>query len=122
MSRSNGVTSASGSDAATIRAVGENLAVDERHHDVHQAVLRLAEPDDVADVRVREPHAERRLATQPRHRVRVLRQRGRQHLDRVALARRDVVGEVDERHAAFADLLHDLVVPLQRLADEVLMR
>ena len=41
-----------------IRAIGEHLAFDERHHDVDHAVLGLAEPDDVADVRMREPHAE----------------------------------------------------------------
>ena len=30
--------------------------------------------------------------------------------------------EVDERHPAFADLLHDLVSALERLADEVRVR
>ena len=58
--------------AVPVRAVGQDLALDERHHDVDQAVLRLAEPNDVADVRVGEAHAHARFAAKARHRIRVL--------------------------------------------------
>ena len=68
-------------------AVGEDLALDEGHHDVHEPVLRLAHPHDVAHVRMRETNAERGLAAQARHRVLVLGEIRRENLDRIALVR-----------------------------------
>src|SRR6185503_11165096 len=56
---------------------------------------------------------------QPRHRVGVLRQRLGQHLDRELLLRRDVRGEVHERHATLAQLALDLVAFVERLTGQV---
>ena len=102
--------------AHAVVAVAEDLALDVRHHHVHQPVLGLAHAHDVADVRVREPDAQRRFPTKARHGVLVLGERGREDLDRVPLLRRDVVREVDVRHAALTDLADDVVAAVEHFA------
>src|SRR6185312_13828510 len=58
--------------AEAIRAVGKHLAIDERHHHVDEPVVGFAQVDDVADIRMLEPHAEARLSPQTSHRVGVV--------------------------------------------------
>src|SRR5438045_4063546 len=76
--------------AEPVGAIGEQFTLDVGHHDVDETVLSLAEPHDVAHVRMGEAHSERRLTAQPLHRVHGLGQRRRSHLDSELLLRRDV--------------------------------
>ena len=99
-------------------AVGEQLALEERHHQVDEPVLRLAQAQDAADVGVIEPHRETGLAPQPLHRALVAGQLGRQDLDRDFLVAGDLLGEVDVRHPALAQLLEHLIAGVEQLVGQ----
>ncbi len=100
-------------------AYAEEIALDIRHHDVVEARGRLAQADDVADVRVGEFRAEGRLSPKARHRGAVVDELRQQLLDRDSLAGAVVAGEVDEAHPAFADHLPDLVAIGEQLSGQI---
>src|SRR2546430_9206200 len=52
-------------------AVREQLAVQERHDQIDQTILGLAQPENAADIRMVESHGEPGLAPQPLHRAAV---------------------------------------------------
>src|SRR6185503_18034733 len=100
-------------------SLDEQLADEKRHHDVHRAVPGLDELDDVADVRMLESHPEPRFATQARHRLSIARERRRQHLDGALGAGAQIGSEIDDRHAARAELSLNLVSLVERLAGKI---
>src|SRR6185437_4840327 len=105
--------------AEAIRAVGKHLAIHERHHHVDEPVVGFAEVDDVADIRMLEPHAEARLSPQTSHRVGVVRERRGKDLHRVAAAAAGLVGGgLYERHTALADLLLDAEPAVECRSDQ----
>ncbi len=90
-----------------IQLVTQRLAVDERH-DVIQERVGLARIEQRKDVRVLEIGGGRDFlheAFGPEHRSEF----GSQHLDRHLALVLEVLGEVDRRHAAFAEVALDLV-------------
>src|SRR2546430_16378773 len=60
-------------------AVREQLAVQERHDQIDQTILGLAQPENAADIRMVESHGEPGLAPQPLHRAAVGGELGREH-------------------------------------------
>jgi hypothetical protein len=93
------------------------LAFDELHHDEVAAGV-LVDVVDRADVRVFQCRRRARLASQPLERLRVVADLLREELQRDATAELDVLGLVDDAHAAAAELLQDPVVG-DGLADHV---
>ena len=87
------------------------------HRDVVGA-LGLAAVEDRDDVRVREPGGVLRLAAEALDELLVVRVPLVEDLDRDAPPERLVLGEVDGRHAAGAELAHDLVPPVEEGVDQ----
>src|SRR5439155_748712 len=77
-----------------------------------------AEAEDATDIRVVESHGEPGLASQPLHGAPVGGELGGEHLDRHVVPARHLTGEVDERHAPFAQLFLDLVTRVEHLSQE----
>ena len=87
------------------------------HRDVVGA-LGLAAVVDRDDVRVREPGCVLRLAPEALDELLVVRVAVVEDLDRDAAAELLVLGEVDVRHPARAELARDAVAPVEEGADE----
>ena len=94
--------------------------VDVPHRDVEQTVgvasVDLAGVVDRNHVRMVEPGCTLRLAHEPLAEARVVRQRRREHFERDLAPEADVLGEVDDAHAAAAEQRFD-PVPGQHRAD-----
>src|SRR5690606_20984907 len=105
--------------AARLDEIGERLALDELHREIDQAVGRLAEVIDAADVRVREPRRVARLAIEARDRVGIGVHPRMHHLERALAAHLHVLGQVDGAHPAFAELLDHVVAIGDHLAEEI---
>src|SRR5690349_23458195 len=90
--------------------MGEGAALDELGDYVGLAV-ELAVVEDGEDVRMAEPRDGDRLAAKALFEFGILREHVREDLDRDHPLERMVVRLEDGRHAAPADLLHDLVRP-----------
>ena len=101
-----------------IRAIGQDLAIEERHDEIHEPIRGLTEIFDVADVGMDQLPRQLRLPTQPSHRRGVLRERRREHLDRVPRARRGLGRQIDEGHPALTKLSLDQKAPVESLSDE----
>ena len=72
-------------------------------HRVEVGVALVVDVIDLHDVGVVEPRRGARLGLEPRDEDRVLRQLGRQHLERDLAVEADLVGAVDLAHAALAE-------------------
>ena len=105
--------------AGVLDDVRERLPLDELHREVDQPLGRLSEIINRADVRMVHPAGVGRLAIEPRDRVRVLVRPGIHHLDRALAPHLHVLGEVDAPHAAFAELLDDVVAIRDHRSHEV---
>ena len=86
------------------------FAVHELHDDIERAVL-IAPVEDLDNIGMIQLGDDLRLSLKPLNQLLVPGQRGRQHLNRHLAVQRGLHAAVDHRHAAFADLLHSLVVP-----------
>ena len=98
---------------------GEALAVDQLHREVDQSLGRLTEVIDGADVRMADAARVRGLAIEAADGVRVAHRSGRHDLDGAAPAHLHMLGQVDLAHAAFAQLLGDVIALGDHLAHEV---
>src|SRR6266699_3519618 len=98
---------------------GERLSLDEFHREVDDAVARLAEVVDRADVGMGDSTRVRRFAIEARHGIRVVHQGRIHHLDSAAPAHLHVLGEVHPTHPALTELLQDVVAIGDNLADEI---
>ena len=87
----------------------QRLALQQFLHDVGRPLV-LAELVDGRDVRVVQPARGLRLLLEPAHAFGVLRERGRQHLDRDGPLELSVPRAADLAHASGAEEREDLVV------------
>ncbi len=111
--RSSSVSSLSGPGP---EPVPQGLALEQLHRDEGLALV-LVDVVDRADVGVLERGGGPRLALQPLERLRVPAELLRQELQRHAAAELQILGFVDDAHAAAAELREDAVVR-DRLADQ----
>ena len=88
---------------------GEVHAVEELHGEEDRARRGLAEVGDVDDVLVADLRGRLGLLHEARDQVGLAREVFRQDLERDLLLDEDVLGEVDDAHAAFAELADDAV-------------
>ena len=95
----------------------ERAPIEVLHRDVVGA-LRLAAVVDRDDVRMREAGGVLRLAAEALDELVVARVAVVQDLDRDAAAEHLVLGEVDVRHPARAELAHDAVAPVEERVDQ----
>ena len=98
----------------------EPLALDELHGVIGRLAV-LADLEDRHDVGVVQPRRRLRLAAEPLQRLGVVRDLVRQDLQRHPAAQADLLGLVDDPHAAPADLPEDPVVaqPLRPARDRI---
>ncbi len=97
---------------------GERAAAQELHDEVDHPA-GPADPVDRDDVRVLELGRGAGFALESLHELGVEGQGKRQHLHRHFPLELPVLGPIDHRHAAAAQLLDDLVFRRQRLANEI---
>ena len=102
-SRSTRVASAGGQGTARAEPLAERLALHVAHDEEDEAA-RLADAMDRDDVRVREAGRRARLAQEPLARRVGAREVRRQHLDGDVAVELHVAREVDDPHAAAAEL------------------
>ena len=98
--------------------VVERSSVEELHAHVDAAVGELAEVFDRDDVAVADRRRRSRLLAEPLDGLAVRHDLGTQQLDREVLLDVDVIGGVDLAHAAFAELAHQSIAPIEHLADK----
>src|SRR5439155_368418 len=96
-------------EARGARVVLERLALEALHDDVVLALV-LTDVVDGADARVVERGGGAGLPLEALHRVRILRHLERKELERDTAAQAQVLGLVNDAHAAPAQLLEDAVV------------
>src|ERR1700752_2304146 len=108
--------------ALALEQIGEWLALDELHGEVDQPVARFAEIVDGADVGVRDAAGVRGFAIEPRDRVGIVHHRRVHHLDRAAPPHLHVLGQIHLAHAAFTELLHDVIAVRPTLPHESVRR
>ena len=84
---SSGMPSSTGNGPRRDLVLAQRLALQVGHHEVDQPVRRLAQAQDGADVRMVEPHGDRRLPPEPLDRGRIAREPRYQDLHRHRAAR-----------------------------------
>ena len=97
----------------------QRTPLDELHREVDHPVGRLAEIVDAADVRMAQPRGVRRLAVESRNGIGIGVHPRVHHLERALAPHLHVLSEVHRSHAAFAELLEDVIPVGDDRAEEV---
>ena len=92
----------------TLDVVIDGVSVDEFHHEV-VVVPGLPDVQRADDVRVIQLRSGAAFVIKPLHELRIVHELPRQDLDRDDAVERDLLGFVNGRHRARAELVHDLV-------------
>ena len=96
----------------------QRLAFEIGHHQIEQTVGSLAQTEDGADVRMVEPHRDRRLPAQPLDRGGIAGEPRDEDLDRDGAAGIQLLRPVDVGHPALTEPTPDPVAAIEQLAAE----